>query len=93
MNAMLNQVIASLNLQPGQSFRTQVNGHEVEVRMLDAARSPPPVEEPSQFADMVMLEPWFEMPEMPGTTVMTVQRGEPQLPPPMEFDESDLAPE
>ena len=94
MSALLNQAIASLNLRPGQSIRTTVNGNEVEVRMLEKAKpATEPEEERSQFEDMVMLQPWFEIPPSPNARIVTVQRGEEQWPSPIVIDESDLAPE
>src|SRR5438270_13338688 len=54
----LAEAIAQLKLEPGETYRATVDGYEVEVRRLDKAPRPEPAEEPSQFADMVMLEPW-----------------------------------
>lgn len=53
MSALLAEAIKRLNLKPGQANGTTVQGHEVEVRRLDA--DPPGLspEEPSQFADCV----------------------------------------
>lgn len=62
MSALLSQALGQLNLQPGQTYRTTVNGREFEVRALEQPRQ----EESgvaSQFETMTMLEPWFEMPE------------------------------
>lgn len=79
MSALLNQAIASLNLQPGEVFKTKVNGHDVEVRVLPPATVAPAADEPSQFAEMVMMEPWFEIPEAPILKTVRVKRG--SLPP------------
>jgi hypothetical protein len=62
MNERLPQVLAELNLQPGQSLVVQVNGYHLEIRR--------PVVEESVFADMAMLEPWTEFPRpKPGTPI------------------------
>lgn len=92
MSALLNQAIASLNLQPGQAYRTTVNGHEVEVRILETSQSTGPGDQPSQLADMVMLDLWLDVPPSLTARTMTVSRGERMLPSPLALDESDLAP-
>jgi hypothetical protein len=73
MNAELPHVLAELNLQPGQCRRVQVNGYHLEIRR--------PVEEQTDFADMVMLEPWVEFPR-PGV-VATVEVHYDELPLPI----------
>jgi hypothetical protein len=55
MNDTLTEILAQLNLQPGQCQLVQVNGYHVEIRR--------PAEEPSDFADMVMLQPWVDFPD------------------------------
>ncbi len=75
MSTLLAEAIGQLNLRPGQTFRTTVQGNEVEVRILPAVPEPRPVETPavedeSQFAQMVMLEPWFEFPDPPALCVV-----------------------
>ncbi len=83
MIASLNEALASLDLQPGQTFRTTVNGRELEVRALDETASVvEPVEEPSQFADQVMLEPWFTTPDLPNRIPVTLTFGPIRLPDP-----------
>ena len=56
MNDSVTQVLAQLNLQPGQCQLFQVNGRQIEVRCIEQ-------EEKSEFADMVMLEPWVAFPD------------------------------
>lgn len=80
MSALLNQALSSLNLQPGQTYRTMVNGHAVEVRMLDAPRPEKSAAEALSLADMSMLEPWFAIPDVPIVGTIRVQRGTLQLP-------------
>jgi hypothetical protein len=55
MNDSLTQALAQLDLQPGQCARVQVNGHQFEIRCVEN-------EDESRFTDMVMLEPWVELP-------------------------------
>ena len=93
MSALLNQAIATLNLQPGQTYRTTVNGHDVEVRVLDKHPSSASAEEPSQFADMVMLQPWFAMPEPAAVRTIRVTPGQLPLPDPPIIPPDDELPE
>ena len=90
MNPLLNEALAQLNLQPGETYRTTVNGREVEVRALTAAGPP---EEPAPPSDWEMLDLWLDIPPSATARVITVQQGEPLLPAPFHLDESDLAPE
>jgi hypothetical protein len=69
MSTPLIEAVKELNLQPGQSTQTSVNGYDVEIRRLEE-------EEESDYAHMVIMK-----------------MGEQILPPPQNFDESDLAPE
>jgi len=92
VSALLAQAIGQLNLQPGQTYRTTCNGHEVEVRVLEKTSPAETPEEPSQFADQVMLNWWLEIPPSPNAIRVAVRPGKPMLPPPLELDESDLAP-
>ena len=93
MSTLLADAVVELNLEPGQTYRTTVADYEVEVRR--RAGRPAADEEPSQFADIVMLDPWFNLGDLPSpdwvTVVATV--GEPMLPSRYIVDESDLAPE
>ena len=57
----LTSALAELDLQPGESRTVQVNDYEIEIRR--------PEGEPSEFADMVMLEPWTEFPRPTGRWV------------------------
>ncbi|GEM_PF-2562487 len=93
MSALLNQALATLNLQPGQTYRTMVNGHDVEVRMLDNDKPAEPTEERSQFEDMVMLQPWFAMPEPTVVRTIRVTPGRLPLPDPPIIPPDDELPE
>jgi hypothetical protein len=81
---LLAEAVAQMHLEPGETYRTTVNGIEVELRRPAAVPAPEiapenseepraadPDEEPSQFADMVMLMPWFESP--PPQRLVTVK--------------------
>jgi hypothetical protein len=76
MNDILPQILAELNLQPGQCQRVQVNGYHLEIRR--------PAEEESDFADTPMLQPWVEFPRGPGTPI-PVKPGRLPLPDPPEI--------
>jgi hypothetical protein len=86
MNAVLVDALRQLNLKPGEMHRIAVNGHQVEIRAL-------PSEPESQFADSLMLDLRLDVPSSPKARTITVSRGQPMLPTPMQIDESDLAPE
>ena len=89
----LDEVLALLNLQPGEAYRTTVNGRVIEVRALPAAQTDEVSEAPSPFDDQEMLNLWLDVPPSPAARTVTVRRGEPLLPSPFYLDESDLAPE
>lgn len=93
MSAQLAEVIAQLNLKPGDCYRTTVRGHEVEVRILDKAPQPERTEEAAEFAEWTMLDLWLDIPPSSQAKTVTVRRGEPILPRRLELEESDLAPE
>jgi hypothetical protein len=93
MNTSLNEALAQLNLQPGETYRTTVNGREVEVRALQTAPAPEPSEEPAPPADWEMLNLWLNIPPSATARTITIRREEPMLPAPYHLDESDLAPE
>jgi hypothetical protein len=78
MNSLLPQVLAELNLQPGQCRRVQVNGYHLEIRR--------PIEEKqSDFVDMVMLEPWVALPRPKPVASLLVKPGALPLPVPPEI--------
>jgi hypothetical protein len=93
MNPLLNEALAQLNLQPGETYRTTVNGRGVEVRALKAAPAAEPPEEPAPPSDWEMLDLWLDIPPSATARIITVQQGEPLLPAPFHLDQSDLAPE
>jgi hypothetical protein len=85
MSLSLAEALQHVDLQPGQTYREKVNGHTVEVRVLDDTPTP-------DLADQVMLESWVEFP-FRAVGKLTAQQGPPQLPAPFVLDESDLVPE
>jgi hypothetical protein len=89
----LQEVLALLDLQPGESYRTTVNGRIIEVRALRVAPAEELSEGLSEFADEEMLNLWLSVPPSPAAKTITVRRGEPLLPSPVHLDDSDLAPE
>jgi hypothetical protein len=105
---LLEEAVVELHLEPGETYRTTVNDIEVQLHRAAAERVPdngppepagnrtidPSEDKTSQFADMVMLEPWVDLGAVPPQRVIsvTVTRGEPILPAPIIIDESDLAP-
>lgn len=81
MSALLVEALKSLDLQPGQTFRTTVNGHVLEVRVLDDTPAP-------ELAEQVMLLPWVELPFGSAGTVRA-RRGTLPLPDPPVIPEDE----
>jgi len=91
---LLAEAVAELHLEPGQTYRTTVNDIEVQLHRAAVAPVPsirpteqeerrtanPPEDEPSQFADMVMLEPWVDLGAVPSPNRITVKAKFGQLP-------------
>lgn len=82
MSTLLAEAIERLNLKPGQTYRTTIQGHEVEVRRLDAAPPARPPETPAPVGEIVMLEPWFELPDPPAQRIVRPTPGSMELPHP-----------
>ena len=93
MSTLLAEALGQLNLQPGQTYRTTIQEYEVEVRRRSAVPEKPPVEEQSQFEDGVMMDLWLVVPPSPAARIVSATRGAPQLPRPLQIEDSDLAPE
>ncbi len=89
----LTEALAQFDLQPGEVYRTTINGHAVEVRALETAQPAESLEEPCPFADQERIDLWLDVPLSPTARIITVQTGEPLRPSPFHLDESDLAPE
>ena len=80
MNNPLVEALAQMNLEPGRTYRYEVNGRHVVVRMLEdipADMLPTPMVESD-----VMLDAWVELPGPAGGIVTTSRLGEPDLPDP-----------
>ena len=82
MSAALAEAIAQLKLEPGQTYRATVDGHEVEVRRLDKTPHLEPADEPSQFADMVMVDLYLDVPPSPNAITVKAYPGKLPLPDP-----------
>lgn len=80
MNTSLNEALAQLNLQPGETYQTTVNGCKIEVRALKTADAAAPIEESSDYADQTMLEPWFTIPFSTGGLIVEARFGPLPLP-------------
>ena len=93
MRNLLAEAVAELHLEPGQTYRTTVNDVEVQIHRPAEPKPAEPAEEPSQFADMVMVDLTLNVPPSPKAITVTGTWGEPILPAPIVIDESDLAPE
>ena len=98
MRSLLAEAVAEFHLAPGQTYRATVNGVEVQLHRPPEAKpgpAPAPDEEPSQFADMVMLDPWADLGAIASHNSITVTAhlGEPIWPSPIIIDDSDLVAE
>ena len=56
MSEILSMALSGLGLQPGQTYRATVDGHKIELRVLDDDDEPTP-----ELAEQVMLLPWVEL--------------------------------
>jgi hypothetical protein len=74
MSETLYQALSQLNLQPGQRERMHVNGYDVEIRRIP--------EDESEFANMVMLQPWVSFPDSPAVRNIPVHHAPHPLPVP-----------
>jgi hypothetical protein len=83
MSVMLSEALKGLALQPGESRHVAVDDYEVEVR-----RPALVVEDAGPMVDI-----FLNVPPSEHARIITLRRGEPQLPKPIVIDESDLAPE
>jgi hypothetical protein len=81
MSIPLADALAQVDLEPGRTYRCQVKGRLVEVKMLDtpSALLPDPLVESD-----IMLDPWVELPgpEASRGVVVSSRIGEPDLPDP-----------
>ncbi len=62
MSISLAEALGHVDLQAGQVYHCRVNGHRVELRVLDEAREA--VSSSLDESD-IMLDPWVELPRPP----------------------------
>jgi hypothetical protein len=86
MSTLLAHALKELNLQPGEVYRTNIDGRPMEIRDLRS-------EDESRFTEHVMIDIRLNGPSSPQAKIITVFRSEPIWPSPFHLDESDLAPE
>jgi hypothetical protein len=89
MSSLLAEALGQLNLKPGQTYRTLVNGHEFEVRVLEQPIHDAPEEETSPHDEAVMLHPWFTMPDAPMVGTVQARLAMPPLPDPPAIPAND----
>ena len=79
MSVSLAEALGQVDLQAGQVYHCHVNGHRVELRVLDEAREAVPSSLDDNDSD-IMLDPWVELPRPQGGTRVLSRFG--PLPPP-----------
>ena len=84
MSITIDEAISRIPVQPGRPYRTRVNGQDIEVRVVPAE-----IDSEETPVDQI----WLTEPPAAKSIVLTLKRGEPDLPAPIRIDESDLAPE
>lgn len=95
MSTLLARAVAELGLEPGQTYRTTVGDRNIEVRVEDVPAPTPaePAEEPSPFADMVMLNVFLNIPPSPNAIIVQAVPGDLGPSDPVIIDEWDRTPE
>lgn len=83
MSIVLAEALKELALQPGESRCVIVDDYEVEIRRPSLV-----VDDPGPMVDI-----WLNVPPSENARVISLRRGAPLLPKPIEITESDLAPE
>lgn len=89
MSILLAEAIAQLQLKPGQWYRTTVNGQVVDIHMHQASAGTLATDEPSQFADLPMIEPWFDAPAPRHAFTVRTRAGGIDLPDAPQLPSSD----
>jgi hypothetical protein len=74
MTIALADALSQLELEPGRTYRCQVKGRWVELRVLEG--NPPELAKPYSMTD-VMLDPWVELPGPTATTIVRARVGIP----------------
>lgn len=65
MMTSIADTLQGLDLRPGVTYRTKVNGHTLEIRVIEDDDVPTPALE-----EQVMMLPWVEIPFFPQGTVI-----------------------
>jgi hypothetical protein len=77
MSIPLVEALRSVDLRTGQTYRCEVNGLLVELRVLETTAKP---DAPSISEADIMLDPWVELPKPPPIAFGRSVLGEPKLP-------------
>ena len=77
MTVPLAEALQQVELEPGRTYRCQVRGHWVELRVLGPNAEP---EAPAIPEADIMLDPWIELPPPKGGMRVRTRLG--KLPPP-----------
>jgi hypothetical protein len=77
MGLTLTEALAQVDLEAGRTYRCQVNGRWVEVRVLESAKVLPSCRYDESD---VMLDPWVEFPLPAATMVVRAKLGVMPLP-------------
>jgi hypothetical protein len=78
MSIPLVEALQAVDLEAGKTYRCQVKGHWVEVRVLPTV-PPELLPAPLDEAD-IMLDPWVELPRPQGSFRVQSKLGKPPLP-------------
>jgi hypothetical protein len=78
MSIPLVEALQAVDLEEGKTYRCQVKGHWVEVRVLPKI-PPGMLPAPLNEAD-IMLDPWVELPRPRGAIRVHAKVGKPPLP-------------
>jgi hypothetical protein len=81
MSVSLAEALRDVDLRPGHTYRCQIRGHNVELRVLGAPENIADSESAISAAD-AMLEPWIELPEPVARARGVSRLGQAMLPDP-----------
>jgi hypothetical protein len=88
MSIPLQEALKQVELRAGETYRCQVNGYHVEVRVTAAQEAEPESRIPESD---IMLEAWTELPKPTGGVIVKSRPGIPRLPDPIDIPEDDEA--
>jgi hypothetical protein len=87
MSLTLEEALGQVELEPGRTYRTVVNGNVIDVRVRP---TPTPPDPPSDDSPGVMLNVWLDIPPSPNRKKFVAKRRtEPRLPDPPLPDPDD----